>query len=492
MRTLLALTLVLAACGPADRPGQSAAHDAPSASQTRGPDPLVLRVPRAGGPARVYAYPAVDSLVWSAPGAPKLASVLGFDPDEGVIAFVDQAGVPGRIDLRLGDVERAGAKFTLTGGSSADGSSIFGVANGKAVRFTATGRWELERKQALARVFPQPDGSLVTLSRPQDGSVTLWRVFPPNSEVLDSARVEGVVDGPRVQGGDVVYLPTIGGFAVVRARDLALLAPVNLPMAPVAAVATPSGDRLFIAIEGDTALTIYDRYREQLAAAAPLPGTPRALRMDPLGRYLLVRPQAGDSAWIIAVGTSKLVGTVRTAWRDDIPFVAPDGVIATAVGKDVVFIDGSTMRRTRQVEGGAADFWYPFQWAGFRPRAASLDQPVEFEVGTSDTAADSSLAAAAAAADSAAARGDTATAAPAAPAADRWIVSFAALLVESSARQLAGEITVDGQSARLETTLRDGMPVYRVILGPFPSRDEAERVGRASARPYWVYAASKP
>ncbi|HEU5174696.1 MAG TPA: SPOR domain-containing protein [Gemmatimonadaceae bacterium] len=430
--------------------------------------------------------------MWSAPGAPKIAAVLGFDPDEGVITFVDQRGVPGRIDLRLGDVSQAGASFKLAGAGSADGSSIFGVSGGKAIRFTATGRWELERKSPLAVVFPQPDGALVTLSRDTDGSVDLWRVFPPDSDILDSATVEGLVDGPRIQGGDLLYLATPTGFAVVQARNLERLPEITLTGRPKAAVSTPSGDRLFIAVEGDTALAVYDRYRGTLGAAAPLPATPRDLRMDPLGRYLLVRPEVGDSAWIIAVGTSKPVGTVRTAWRSDIPFVASDGVIATVVGKDVVFVDGATMRRTRRIAGGAADFWYPFHWAGFRPRAAGLDQPVEFEVGTSDTAADSSLAAAAAAADTIAPPADTAAEAVATPATTRWVVSFAALLVESSARQLAQEITVNGQHARLETTMRDGVPVHRVVLGPYSSRDEAERVGRDSGRSYWVYAAAKP
>ena len=494
MRTPFALTLVLAAagalaaCGPADRPGQSAAHDAPSASQFRGPDPLVLRVPRAGGRARVHAYPRVDSVVWSAPGAPRIRQVLGFDAEEGVIAFVDQANVPGRIDLRLGEVSRAGSRFTVTMPRTADGSSIFGIAGGNVVRYTTTGRWELDLASPLATVFPQGDGSIIAMSVIEAGTADLWRVFPPNTDLLDSVRVTGLApDGPRLQGGDRLYLATDSGFAVVQARDLAPVAPVALGGAPRDAAATPSGDRIFIAVTGDTALAVYERYTGRLGAGAPLPAESRAVRMDPLGRYLLVRPMEGDSAWVLAVGTSKLIGTVRTAWRADLPFVGPDGVIATAQGDDVAFVDGATLRETRRVKGGAADYWYPFQWNGFRPRAAGLDNPVEFEVGTSDSAADSALAAAAAAADSAH-RAAPATAAPQ-PAREQWVVSFAALLVESSAQRQAEEITVDGRRARVVTTLRDGIPVYRVIVGPYPSREEAERVGRASGRPYWVYAA---
>ena len=58
----------------------------------------------------------------------------------------------------------------------------------------------------------------------------------------------------------------------------------------------------------------------QLGAGVTLPGAARAVRMDPLGRYLLVRAAEGDSAWVVAVGTRRLVGAVRTAWRADLPF----------------------------------------------------------------------------------------------------------------------------------------------------------------------------
>ena len=50
MRTLLALALVLVACGRSDRPADPAAHDAaPSLTRATGPDPVVLRIARGGG-----------------------------------------------------------------------------------------------------------------------------------------------------------------------------------------------------------------------------------------------------------------------------------------------------------------------------------------------------------------------------------------------------------------------------------------------------------
>jgi cell division septation protein DedD len=68
-----------------------------------------------------------------------------------------------------------------------------------------------------------------------------------------------------------------------------------------------------------------------------------------------------------------------------------------------------------------------------------------------------------------------------------YTVSFAALLVGDKARELASQIHVGSESARVVTSMRDGSTIYRVVMGPYPTRDEAERVGRESKQSYWIY-----
>jgi hypothetical protein len=36
------------------------------------------------------------------------------------------------------------------------------------------------------------------------------------------------------------------------------------------------------------------------------------------------------------------------------------------------------------------------------------------------------------------------------------------------------------------TTRTEGTPVFRVILGPYPTRSDAERIGKASGHSFWV------
>ena len=67
-----------------------------------------------------------------------------------------------------------------------------------------------------------------------------------------------------------------------------------------------------------------------------------------------------------------------------------------------------------------------------------------------------------------------------------YIVSFATLLSEASARDRAARIRVDGQAPRVVASPRAGTTVYRVMVGPYPTREEAERVGRASGASYVI------
>jgi hypothetical protein len=481
--TLLALVLVLAACGPADRQNDSTSRTAPSATALRGPDDLVLRIARAGGTARVYAYPRLDTIVWSGGSAPAPARVLAFDDEAGTVAYEDTRGFPARVDFRAagtGVVSRA----KLTALSSADGSAIYSIAaDGSVQRFAGSGTWKWKPPLPARALFPQPDATLLVLAERQKGAV-LWRLRPPATDITDSVELPAVDRTLRTQVGDRLYLGAERELIGVRTRTMERTAPITFDAPVEQLAATPSGDRIFVVTRGATAIQVVDRYREQVSGEIELGRKVAALRMDSLGRYLLVHPQKTDSALVIALGTNQVIGAVATEWRSDLPFVAPDGGVALVQGKDVIIADGATLRPTVRVRGGAADFWYPFRWTGFRPRDATLDQPVYFPV-TVDTAA---LADSNARPDSASAPAQAAASHDSVPRrATGYTVSFAALLVADKARELASQIRVGTENARVVTSTRDGALIYRVVLGPYATREQADRVGREAHQSYWVY-----
>ncbi|MFN8572299.1 MAG: SPOR domain-containing protein [Gemmatimonadaceae bacterium] len=497
--TLLAMAAGVAACSG------SGGRDAKSGVRlpTGSPDPIVLRIPLSGGPVRAYRYPALDSLAWRSSGsAPEFGSVLAFDAEDGVIAFADSQGVPGWIDLRLGDVRRAGQK-SLGLASSAEGSSIFGVTESeKLVRLTGSGDWTdaVDKGTRIKRLFPQPDGSLVVLTE-LGGSrkkARLARFNPPNEGSTDSIGIDLPQRGTGTALGDRVYLAIGRDLVGVPISNFAAPTRVKASDEILAIAPTPSGDRVYLATKGEKSLDVVDRYAGNISDHVRVRGFVTELRMDPLGRYLLVRPVAGDSAWVVAIATNELIGTVRTTWREDLPMVAPDGAIGTLRGADVDFVDPVSRKVIVRAEGGASDYWYAVLWNGLRPRAKGLDRAVTFQTEESPQTMD------AAHPDSGARAPDSAVTVPAPrppvdvpqrpaeparePPRERggWTVSFAAVLSEDRARELSQQIRVDGANARVSVSRSDATPVYRVLMGPYPTRADADRVGKASGHSYWI------
>lgn len=477
---LLVTALALTACGKDRSPASSTQSGTPSVAPT-GPQPLVLRMPKSGGPPRVFSYPRVDSLVWaSSDPAPMPDEILAFNDDVGSVAYQDTRGRPVMLELRLGTITIASTK-KLTGLGSADARAVFGInADGNVVRMTPSGDWTFKPPQRARTVYPQPNGNLL-IAVGQGANTHLLKINPPDTRVLGEIPFPAASRTARSQIGDRLYVAVDSGLIVLRTRTMDWAPPVPFDEPIVQMASTPSGDRLFVLTDSRREIAVVDRYREAVTSRLELPAQAADMRVDPFGRYMLARAAEGDSIWVIAIGTQRIIGGIRGAWRNDLPFVGYDGSIVTASGADVVMYDGETLKLTRRVRGGASEFWFPFSWNGFRPRSASLDEPVRFD----SLIADADTADTAVVADTTPAP-DTAAAEPAAPQSG-FVVSFAAFLSVDRARDLASRIRVDGQSARIITSDRDGTPIHRVILGPYGSREDAERAGKASGQSYWVY-----
>lgn len=486
MRTVLASALLLLACGVAggcaDRASPPSGAGAPP-SIPGGPDPIILRVARGGGVLSAARYPALDSVVWrSASRVPALSRIIAFGSEDGYLAALDTGGAPVRVDLRVGTVNTMRTDTVRTV-SSVDGGAIYAItSHGELTRYTPSGGdWRFRPKLPADALSAQRDGSLVVAGA-RGERVIVWRVRPPNQAVADSLSFDiggATVDMQRTlaqtigEVGDRIFFGADEQVLAVRSRDLSRALDVDVGDPVVAIAATPSGDRLFVARADDATLRIVDRFEEGVSGKIRLPGPVRALRMDALGRVLLARGPA-DSVYVVSLASDAMIGVVRSAWRGDLPLVLPDAGVAYARGNDVVFAHPATLADMRVVENGADQFWHTVRWNGFRPRAAGLDQPVQFRTSaprdSADLAEDTSRATST----------DTTVAAS-------FTVSFAAVLDEAQAKAVAARIRVDGQSPRITATDRAGKVVFRVVLGPYATRAEAERVGRASGQSYWIF-----
>ncbi len=491
MRRSLAFALLAAACG--GREGLVPLP--PSGAGWAGPDAVLVRIPTEGGLARAYRW-GQDSVLWtSAQPVPRARDLVAFDADEGTVTVTDARGVPTRVELRLGTVTAA-ATTPMEHVASVDGWAVYGVnAKREVERMTPAGNWTYRSALTPRTLLPQPDGSLVLVNDIGARSM-LRRIVPPEARLVDTASVPLAAFAVSTAIGDRIYFGTDSGLVGVRVRDLSRTRTVELPGTPADAVPTPSGDRIFVALAGETSLAVVDRYDEHVTGRIRLAAPAVALRMDPDGRYVLAR-HTDDSVSVVSVAESRVVARLGSRWRSDLPLGGPDRAILLLDSTDAVEVDPAGGRVRRRYAGGAADLWALIRWNGFRPRAKGLDTPVSFDADSTDSLA--------VARDSGAAlRSPTATDAPSRPvvrdapretppeAAEPrgrggWTLSFAALLDEQRARALAGAIRVDGKPVRIVATQRDGATIWRVVTGPFATRDEAERAGRRTGLPYWVY-----
>lgn len=504
MRTLLASALLALACGCSDRSSSPSGADA-SPGIPSGPDPVVLRVSRDGGIVTAFAYPQLDSSLWrSSARAPALAEILAFGFEDGLLAARDARGSPVRINLRLGavTVSRDSALRTL---SSADGSAIYALTGrGEITRYTPSGGdWKFAPSLSASALFAQADGALIVAGAAGTRAV-VWRIRPPGQGVVDTIFFDvggnAVANASQIAAtagsiGDRVFFGANKSVIAVRSRDMQRAIDIDLGDRVRAIVATPSGDRLFVALDDNRSIRVIDRFEERVSGKIKVPSAPMALRMDPLGRVLLARG-AGDSVYVVSLADDKVRGTVRSQWRSDLPLVLADGAIAMARGHDVVLTEASSLSDGRIVARGGMDFWYGLRWNGFRPRAAGLDRPVQFRSSAPRAANSTVDTLTRPTADSV--RSDvaprSATSAPAEQSAhldsavlSGFSVSFAAVQSEKTARELAARIKVGGRGPRIMTSERNGITLYRIVMGPYPSRAEAEKIGRASRLSYWIF-----
>ena len=240
---------------------------------------------------------------------------------------------------------------------------------GDVVRTTPTGEWTWKPPLPANAVFPQPEGGLL-VSVGTGANRRLLKIFPPERKILDSIALPVASRTVRTQLGDRVYFAVDSGLIVLRTRTMDWGVPIHFEEPISVMASTPSGDRVFVLTQSRRTISVVDRYQEKVTAEIELPGDASDLRVDQFGRYLLARTAGRDSLWVLAIGTERVIGALRGEWRNDLPFVGYDGSVVVANGRDVFGFDGETLRQRFRVDGGGLDFWYPFLWDGFRPRAA--------------------------------------------------------------------------------------------------------------------------
>jgi hypothetical protein len=315
--------------------------------------------------------------------------------------------------------------------------------------------WSQPLPAVPLQMFGAADQRLVVADPPK--LITAAADQPPTSRPLPAGS-----DVAATRWGDLVAVAAESGVVLMDPMGRRDAAFIRLSDHPRALVFSPSGHRIYVARRTEPGLAAIDRYdREEIdGIALPLPAA--AIRLDPLGRWLLAKPSAGDSVWVVDLPVKRLVGSVPCTWRVDLPAIAPDGALLVRQGDDVVAYRPDSLVETGRVKGGAADLW---MLTGWRPRGGYRGAFADAEasaVQPGGQAAD--------------------TAGPEGP----MYVQVSTSQNEAWSSEMAQQLTRAGLAARVLQP-RNPDDGYRVVVGPYPTRAQAEAIGRKLGRPFWIY-----
>ncbi|HKT59927.1 MAG TPA: SPOR domain-containing protein [Gemmatimonadales bacterium] len=453
-RSALGVALLVVACR--SEPEHLSLAKLPASTRAPAPSSL-LRFPDAGGPATLYRIPSLDPSTWKGEDPlPPVQRIVGADPEQGLVFSLDRKRNLVTLDLETRRVRTY--LDQVRGAAMGPDGALYAVDTGSNVTQMV--------RRAPIRFRSKLQGTPQELYATMTGAL-LARVGEkaPVLEVLGSDQAPVTTTLPAEQ-----FAPTFYGDLIAVATDTAVIlyqtqgknAPKSIRLSghPRAVVFSPSGHRLYVA-QKDDELLVLDRYSGERLESIDLPGPAKALRNDRFGQWLLVRPETGDSVWVIDVGRWRLAGTVATRWALDLPAVASPNTLVIRRDQDVVGLNlaADGFPETGRVEGGAADGWLPLAW---RPA-----RDVETEVTTDSTAlasADSGKGAAS-----------------------------VYLQVSSSqnpawANELADKLRAAGLPASVLAPTRSD-EAHRVVLGPYATREQAESTGRKIGMPSFIVSA---
>jgi hypothetical protein len=442
--------LLVAACG---RGPELASGNMPASSRTV-PSVTALRIPRDGGLARLYRVPSLDSAAWKAADPlPPIGIPVGADAEQGLVFVLDRKNNVAALDLDSRRVRTylENVRYATLGPDGAlyavdTGSTVTQLVRRTPVRF----RSKLQGKPT--ELHGTMDGALLARL---DGDHPALEFLGSDQAPTSTAVPEGKVASTFL--GDMVAVAADTAIVLYTPQNKSKPRSIPVEGDARAVLFSPSGHRIYIA-RAAAPLLVLDRFEGTRLREIELPGPARALRGDMYGNWLLVQPQDGDSAWVIDIGSGKYVGSTAARWTDDLPAVAPPHTLLVRRGADLVALDLSAkgFRETARVSGGAPDFWLPIAW---HP-AQDNELPLE---------ADSAALAAA----------DTGPARP-----------TVYLQVSSSqnptwANELSDKLRAAGLPASVLTPRRSG-ELFRVVLGPYGTREQAEETGRRLGMPSFI------
>ena len=453
-QALLALFAVgITACGsePSSNPVKEAFAQTPKDIEVG--TAVAFRLPANGRQAVLYRIPDLEQVSWSFElDRQSTERIVGFSGDNDLIFTLAEREDSLASDLRALDL--------VTGLSRTLDSNVVAAAvgpTGRVFLIRADGSvGQAEHRNADNWPDTLQDTTIALWAAARDRLVVLLRA-ETGRQLAYLARGQEPIRQP-VPAGDVVVSTWGRLVAVATDSGLVTLDPADpdsrgftpLSPAPQAITISPSGHRIYAAL-GDGRLVAVDRFASAVIQELQLQGQALDLRAGPLGQTLLVRT-GSESFLVFGLTEFGLLATIEGSWDEDLPVVAPDGTILAKQGNRVVAFEGPDYLEAASVSDRPGDRWLAIGWDPRRPA-------LEFAVDSSPTGAASDA---------------------------EIFVQVSSSGNPAWAEDLAAELRAAGLNAKVLPPDANEER-FRVVLGPFTTREEAEENGRRLGRAFWIF-----
>jgi SPOR domain len=454
MRPFLAAAMaLLAACRSGSQPyrGLSVATTTPPSS--------LLRLVAGGGTAELYRPPKLEAWGWrSVAPLPPVRRSIGADLDLGVVYALGTKNEVIAFDLltaRPRPQLAAGIREVAVG---PDGS-LFTVDDSlRVVQFLRRNpvRFESRLSARPRDLYGTRGSSLLAVSTGQGATLTVLR---SDDQPVRVSLPPG--DAASTFWGDLLAVAADTAVVLVNPDHPDRIISIPVSGHARAVLFSPSGHRFFVARREGPVL-VFNRFTREQVGEIKLPGPAASLRSDPFGRWLMVHPPAADSLWLVDLARNRYVRGVAANWATDLPTVTNQQTLLVKHGDDVIAYDltQNGFPESGRVKGGARDFWLPLAWtpetgtASIGPEVAPNDSLQADSAGLGQEA--------------------------------RVYLQVSSSQNKSWSAELARQLTQQGLPASVldPHTSDEG---YRVVLGPYPSRETAESTGRRLGRPFFIY-----
>jgi hypothetical protein len=449
---LLVGTVLAAACDKSAREPRAAL---PLVLHSPGPTTL-LRLPAHGGEAVAYRSTDLTPLGWSVAKVPAIRRYIGVDLDQGLVYAIDSTRTLVAIDLRArrSRVLRRGVRNAALGTEG----TLFAVDTSGRVT-EVRGRRPLTVTDALpssaTALVGTAAGRLLVLPTPKRAGLMVFEPEGPSATIAVPAGA-----ATATLSGDLVAVAADSAVILADPSGAKKLEVIDVSGHARAVMFSPSGHRLYVGTDKDDVLA-FDRYSGRERDGIDVPGGATDLRGDLYGLWMLVRSRKGDTLSVVDLTARTVVARTVTDWDQDLPLIAPPFLLLVRKGRDVVGLDleRDGLQLRGQVARAADDIWVPLAWA-----PASPEDVVAASAGdTSGVAADSATTGSG----------------------QRFYLQVSSSRNPAWARELAEKIAAAGIKASVVDPA-NADDVFRVVVGPFGSREQADSASRSLGMPSFV------